>query len=111
MALRFKEGVRVGRGPSPALLLALTVAVDVYAESGADCVVTSLADGKHSYRSRHYIGDDVDLRVKNLSSDNADKVFDELLHRLLPLGPEYSVIREFRGEPRDHIHLSWRGIA
>jgi hypothetical protein len=90
--------------------MALMVAVEVYAEHGANCVVTSLGDGRHSGKSRHYSGDAVDLRVKNVSSDTADEIFDELFHRLLPLGPEYLVLREFRSEPQDHIHLSWRGM-
>ena len=110
MALHFKSGVRVGRGPSPQLLMALMVAVEVYAEGGADCIVTSLGDGTHNEKSRHYTGDAVDLRVKHVSSDKADEIYDELFHRLLPLGPEYLVLREYRGEPQDHIHLSWRGM-
>jgi hypothetical protein len=110
MAIKFKEGVRVGRGPSPRLVLALMVADQVYAEHGADCVVTSLDDSDHSTRSRHYIGEAVDLRVKHVSSDTADEIFDELFHRLLPLGPEYLVLREFRGEPQDHIHIQYQGM-
>jgi hypothetical protein len=110
MALKFKQGVRVGRGPGPQLLLALTVANEVYAEHGADCIVTSLDDGEHHSRSRHYLGDAVDLRVKHLSSANADEIFDELYHRLLPLGPEFLVLREFRGEPQDHIHIQYQGM-
>ena len=111
MALRFKEGVRVGRGVSPNLLLALIVAVDVYAEYGADCIVTSLGDGQHHARSRHYIGDAADLRVKHVSSDQADGIFDELYHRLtVTLGPEFLVLREFRGESQDHIHVQFQGM-
>jgi hypothetical protein len=109
MAIKFKEGVRVGRGPSPRLVLALVVASEVYAEHGADCVVTSLDDGEHSTRSRHYTGEAVDLRVKHVSSDTADEIFDELHHRLLPLGPEYLVLREYRGEANDHIHVHYEG--
>jgi hypothetical protein len=110
MALKFKQGVRVGRGPQPQLLLALMVAEQVYAEHGVDCIVTSLDDGEHHSRSRHYLGSAADLRVKHLSSANADEIFDELFDRLLPLGSEYLVIREFRGEPQDHIHIQHQGM-
>ncbi|MHC4707530.1 MAG: hypothetical protein ACYS8I_10650 [Planctomycetota bacterium] len=109
MALLIKQGVRVGRGPSAQLLLALMVARDVYADYDAECVITSLDDGKHRERSRHYMGDGVDLRVKHISMDKADEIYDELQHRLMALGPEYLVIREYRGEANDHIHVHYAG--
>jgi len=110
MALHIKQGVRAGRGPSAQLLLALMGARDVYADFDADCVITSLDDGAHRSRSRHYIGDAVDLRVKNVSLDKSDEIFDELQHRLMSLGPEYIVLREYRGQPQDHIHIQYQGM-
>jgi hypothetical protein len=109
MSLYIKDGVRVGRGPSPQLLLAIMVARDVYADHDAHCVITSLDDGTHSKRSTHYRGDGADLRVKNVSLDKADEIYDELKHRISALGPEYLVIREYRGEANDHIHLHYEG--
>ena len=112
MALKFKSGVRVGRGPAPQLLLALMVANEVYAEHGANCVITSLDDGQHRATSDHYQGRAADLRVKNLSEGQAGEIYDELYYRLTDsLGPEYLVLFESRGEPQAHIHLAYRGMS
>lgn len=83
----------------------------MYSEHGKDCWVTSLDDSQHHERSRHYIGDAADLRVRHLSADQADEIYDELYHRLtVTLGPEYLVLRENRGEAQDHIHVQHQGM-
>ena len=110
MSLRFKEGVRVGRGPSPQLLLIFIIAEDVYRQHGRDCVVTSLDDSKHHTVSRHYLGDGADLRSNDLPADEKRDIYMELVIRLEPLGPEFRVLHEYIGEPREHYHVEFRAM-
>lgn len=105
MSLRFKNGVDV-RGIRSELLLAILVASDVYAEHNADCVVTSLLDGKHSSNSRHYDGAAMDLRTNDLATGRDKSILDEIRARLLPLG-DYDVIFENADTPNEHIHIEY----
>ena len=100
--MRLKEGV-VSRGLSNEILLAIMVANEVYAEMRVDLVITSLADGEHSEKSKHHRGDAVDIRTRNLPGgsrgDTAKRVSDEIRARL---GVHYDVVLE-----STHIHIEY----
>ena len=110
MSLRFKDGVRVGRGPSTQLLLIFIIAEAVYREHGRDCVVTSLDDSTHHTVSRHYLGDGGDLRTNDIPPDETRDIYMDILTRLEPLGPEFRVLLEYVGEPREHLHVEYRAM-
>ena len=95
--IRLKDGARVAGMGTP-LLLALLIADEVYAVQDEVCVVTSIADSKHSPGSLHYIGHAADLRMPGLNTKAA--VLTELKSRL---GSDYDVVLE-----ADHIHIEYQ---
>ncbi len=93
-----KPGVDV-RGIQPEILLAIQEAREVYRAYDATLVITSALDRKHMTGSKHYDGQAVDLRTKNLMSPNRARVA-EAINRAL--GPQYDVVLE-----SDHIHIEF----
>lgn len=89
---------------STQILLAIMVAEEVYAEEGAELVITSLNDGRHSKTSLHYSGNAVDLRVWQLP--NHEATAKEIKNRL---NVHYDVIAESTssGNP-SHIHIEYQ---
>lgn len=77
---------------------AAIVADQVYAKYGADVVITSAKDGRHSEHSLHYQGLALDLRTWNLRGREME-VCAELQKAL---GDKYDVVLE-----SDHIHLEY----
>ena len=100
--LSLKSGVKAA-GIQPELLLAITVADQVYSSFSVLCVITALTDGKHSVNSLHYKGKAVDLRCNNTADDA--KIVAELKARL---GLDYDVILEGAGTLNEHIHLEFQ---
>ena len=78
--------------------------------AGRDCVVTSLDDSKHHTVSRHYLGDGGDLRTNDIPPDETRDIYMDILTRLEPLGPEFRVLLEYVGEPREHLHVEYRAM-
>jgi RHS repeat-associated protein len=62
-------------------------------------VVTYTTNGTHSKNSLHYSGNAIDLRTRNLTSDERKKVVASLKEEL---GSDYDVIDE-----EDHIHVEY----
>lgn len=92
----------------PAFSLAATVLKTAYAMYGAQCVVTSGKDGKHSAKSAHYQGKAMDLRISNLppSLDRMEFAFRLSLALVECCGPEWYVVLE-----KDHLHIEFaKGI-
>jgi hypothetical protein len=75
---------------------AALVAEAIYRKYGAEVVITSAKDGKHSAHSLHYKGRALDLRTWNLAGREM-QVRDELQ---AALGDDYDVVLE-----SDHIHM------
>lgn len=67
-------------------------------------VVTSVWDQSHGEVSLHYIGCAADVRSKNLTKSQKQKV---LLTVQDKLGDEFDLILEADGEPHEHFHLEW----
>lgn len=95
-----KEGVQ-SNGIKPEILLALMVAEKVWDSHGQELVVTSITDGKHSDKSRHYIGMAVDLRHRYFSETEKRSVVTALKNAL---GSEYVVVVH-----KTHIHVQFDG--
>lgn len=68
-------------------------------EFGRDCVVTSLMGGEHSRNSKHYSGEAVDIRSRDLEEDQLDLAMVELQKQL---GDAYDVVLE-----PTHIHIEY----
>lgn len=96
MAVALKRSVRVA-GMRPETVLAIQVAEGIWASQGADLVVTSITDGKHSKTSLHHSGAACDLRIWDI---DAQKARDELQEAL---GVDYDVVLE-----EDHIHCEFQ---
>ena len=69
------------------------------------CVITSANDGKHKIGSLHYQDDALDVRSKNLPSEQIKHdVHALLMHKL---GGDYDVLFEFPGQPQEHFHIEF----
>ncbi len=64
---------------------------------GPKFVVTSVSEGKHKRKSKHYTGYGMDVRTRNL--DNPKSMRDSIA---AVLGKDFDVILE-----KDHIHIEF----
>ena len=60
-------------------------------------------DGVHSRTSRHYSGEALDIRTHNFDSPVSRHVFASTLQATL--GPQFTVLLEAEGTPREHVHI------
>ena len=98
--LLIKPGVRI-HGIRPEMLVALQVAVGVFAEHGLACIVTSATEGRHGRNSLHYVGCAVDLRSRHLPSrEDVGLVATQLRSAL---GADFDVVVE-----PTHFHIEFQ---
>lgn len=97
--MRLKSCVKV-EGLAPEMVLGIMVASSVYANHGYRMVITSITDGTHSYTSLHYIGHAVDLRIREIPSDDLESIVGDMKRSLTN---DYDVVLE-----KDHIHLEYQ---
>ena len=95
--LSYKLGVKLF-GIKNEILAALQVAESIYDHYGIPCVVTSCTDSTHSKGSRHYIGQAIDIRTRNITSK-------AMLSKIVAgiksaLTGEFDVVLE-----SDHLHI------
>lgn len=84
----------------PRIWEAIPKIVAVYARYGADCIITSGRDGRHSARSWHYFGRALDFRTRHLPSEGAkSKVAAEVKEAV---GDAFDVVLE-----RTHLHVEY----
>jgi len=101
MSLRMKQGVSP-KNIKPECILGMNLAASVFDDYGLDCIITSISEGRHSERSRHYIGYAFDLRRRHIPNDEILALIHE--HLICELGDEYAVILE-----RTHFHVQYNG--
>lgn len=95
--LQFKEGVQ----------LTVTKAVNeilrgveaVYRKFDVPCVVTAGTDGVHGEQSKHYTGEALDFRIRDLKPEQRDALV-QLCKKSLIQG--HDVVLE-----HDHLHVEW----
>lgn len=84
------------------MMLAMMVAHDIikrYTPEGG--VLTGGVEGKHSRKSRHYIGFAIDMRSRDVPEQSRKEVADKIGDAL---GAEWFVIFE-----KDHFHIQFNG--
>lgn len=95
--IAIKKGVRV-EGLRPEILLAIINANDWFMAEGLKMTITSGTEGRHSNRSKHYIGQAVDLRTNHLG-DGAQL---RLRQWIAELGADYDIVQE-----SSHLHIEF----
>jgi hypothetical protein len=93
--IAIKPGVRV-EGLRPEIMLAVISANEWF--GGRRMTITSGTEGRHGERSKHYIGQAVDIRTKDLTSGEEW----ELREWLSNLGEDYDIVQE-----SDHLHVEF----
>jgi len=83
----------------PEIWHAIEVANQILSEENANCVVTSLCDGKHSKNSKHYEGNAVDFRTRHLIDSDKSYFAAAMQQRL---GGDYDVVLE-----DTHLHVEF----
>ena len=102
--MRLKPGVELAN-LQPALIVALMIVNDEYKSIGCELTITSVNDGVHGNKSRHYWGGAFDARTKDVD----DAIKSELIESIkAKLGEEFNVLFEDEGEANEHLHVSWR---
>ena len=93
-----KPGVRV-LGIRPETVLGLMLAQHVFAQHGAEFVITSVTEGEHTRASIHYAGGAADLRRPG----DLAKATTLVTALREALGEDFDVILE-----GDHIHMEFQ---
>lgn len=108
MSIKVKRGASIERCSAEILSAALLIE-PFYAKMGLNLVITSGSEEyKHTaYRSAHYRGDAIDIRIKNVVKADRSKVFKAVKRNL---GTDYVVIHENIGKPSEHIHIHWSPV-
>ena len=108
MPIKIKPGASIENcGPE---ILRAAIAIDpIFSAHGADLVITSGSENyKHSAeRSKHYSGDAIDVRSKNIPESERKSVAAKIKRKL---GPDFVVIYESAGKPYEHYHIHWAPV-
>ena len=102
--MTFKRGVALEE-LKPQTVLALVVCDGLYRDQGVAMVVTSVNDGRHMARSKHYTGAAFDLRTKNIPESKRGVLLAQVSAALAPLG--FDVLWESEGLRNEHLHVEW----
>lgn len=101
----FKSTVKI-KNLQPQILLAITLADQVFDGFGYPTWITSVNDSTHSTYSLHPKGYAVDLRSKHITGQTTRGIiFDALFKILDPLG--YDILFEFIGQDNEHYHIEY----
>jgi len=93
-----KQGVSL-EGLGTEILSAVDKAAPILEALNVPLVVTSATEGKHKKGSKHFSGNAIDIRTRQLAPENQQKVTAELKDAL---GTDFDVILE-----KDHIHIEY----
>ncbi len=101
-----KETVRFKRF-TPEIVALLPLIVAVWTAEARETVptITSANDSTHGPNSYHYSDYALDLRSKNLSTEQKDRILEALKKELV--GKNYDVILESRGTDKEHFHIEF----
>ena len=97
--LIIKEGVDLTNLKTE-MLVAIMIMNECCADLGVDCTITSGCDGRHMDGSRHYKGEAVDFRLREMGDDTAREVVIDFLDRTAGL---YTCLLYTSPSPRDGL--------
>lgn len=99
--MKIKSGVSL-LGIKPEMFVALMIADKIIDRYGAQTVITSGVEGKHSKKtSKHYCGYGIDLRSRDIPEDEREDCAEDIRNAL---GSEFYVAFEV-----SHFHISFDG--
>jgi len=102
--MKIKGGVKL-LGLQPQMIICCMVIEQILESYGQELVITSGSDGKHaSKKSRHYAGFAIDIRHRDIGSDEDKIKCAEAMRKAL--GSEYYVLTE-----STHYHCQYNGSA
>lgn len=105
--MRLKLSVRADH-LQPQLVLGLMVADSIFRRYEVELVITSLNDGVHGSKSKHYEGAGGDLRTKHIVGPERKTTIENILADMRDaLGPDFDIVLEHFGEENEHIHMEW----
>lgn len=96
-----KNGVKI-KGIKPECIIGILFAESLWKflfKTNDPIVITSITDGKHSYKSLHYKGLGFDIRTKFLTSEQKNIFFDALKKNM---DLEFDIVME-----DTHIHVEY----
>lgn len=102
--MKLKGGVRL-TDLCPQMALGAVIVAAVFERFGAECVVTSGNDSRHSERSLHYKGRAMDFRTKFESLNGREQALRDAVKEAL--GDEFDVVIEAIGTTNEHLHVEW----
>lgn len=91
--------IAVKEGVQPHLIRLVVAVANAGDTLGYDLTITAGIDGEHAPKSLHYALRAIDVRTRNLTQVQVDKLMIELK---VKLGPDYDVVLE-----DDHLHLEF----
>lgn len=102
--MKIKSGVRL-TGLTPQMALGCHVVDSTFKRlvPGYEPTVTSINDGKHGDKSKHYDGNGVDWRTKDYPG-NKHQLRDEVKK---DLGDDFDVVLEAEGQDNEHLHTEY----
>jgi hypothetical protein len=101
--MRLKAGAKI-KGLQPEILLGLMIVYEVMEKYQAEMIVTEVTGGTHMTKSKHYVGQAVDLRSKHLSTEQKRRILEE---GKTALGSDFDFILEGEGEEQEHFHAEF----
>lgn len=96
--MKIKKGVRL-TGIQPEMVIAMTIADQVYRKHGQELVITSGIEGNHHRTSRHYLGYAIDTRTNYFNENEIPIVQRDLVDAL---GDDFYI--QFEG---NHFHIQF----
>lgn len=97
--MKLKSGVKV-LGLSNPILIAIMVAKEVYEKFGVEFVITSGTDSVHGWSSEHYKGDAIDVRTRNIRSEQQKSLIAAQIKDCLT--DDYDIVLE-----SNHLHIEY----
>lgn len=94
--------IKIKNGVTPRNLYIAAAVANVAELINIEVIITAGTDGRHMKNSKHYTGDALDIRSKNLVDK---KRFLDLV--LIRLGDGYQGFLESERSPNEHIHIEY----
>ena len=102
--MELKTSVRLF-GLTPEMLMGHLVVQEAMRQRNIECIVTSARDSEHSTKSKHYLGNALDYRLRHVEPFNAiDQLYKTIKTRL---NPEFDVVLEGLGTEAPHLHVEY----